>query len=45
MFGRGQRSELDDDEAAVLAGKMRRELTAEVERMRLKREDDGRGKL
>lgn len=33
MFGRGQRSELDDDEAVALAGKLRDELSREVERM------------
>ncbi|TVY81998.1 Hit family protein [Lachnellula suecica] len=30
MFGRGQRSELDDDEAAELAGKMREALGKEL---------------
>lgn len=30
MFGRGQRSELDEEEAAVLAGKLRAELAKEV---------------
>jgi hypothetical protein len=30
MFGRGQRSELDEDEAAVLAAKLRAELRAEL---------------
>jgi diadenosine tetraphosphate (Ap4A) HIT family hydrolase len=29
MFGRGQRSELDDDEAAELAGKLREALAKE----------------
>jgi len=33
MFGRGQREELDDDEAAVLAMKLREELAKEVERI------------
>ena len=32
MFGRGQRSELDEDEAAVLAGKLREELYVELQR-------------
>jgi len=32
MFGRGQRSEIDDDEAAALAQGLREELTREVER-------------
>lgn len=30
MFGRGQRSELDDDEAAELAGKLREALAKET---------------
>jgi hypothetical protein len=29
MFGRGQRTELDDDEAAELAGKLREALAKE----------------
>ncbi|KAF2145462.1 uncharacterized protein K452DRAFT_200245, partial [Aplosporella prunicola CBS 121167] len=33
MFGRGQRDDLDDDEAAALAGEMRRVLLEEVERL------------
>ena len=42
MFGRGQRSELDGEEAEVLAGKLRAELEAE-----LAREEEGkkRGRL
>lgn len=31
MFGRGQRSELDEDEAVVLAAELRGELEREVE--------------
>lgn len=34
MFGRGQRSELDDDEAVELTARIREELGREVERMR-----------
>ncbi len=30
MFGRGQRSELDEEEAEVLAGKLRAELEVEL---------------
>jgi hypothetical protein len=33
MFGRGQRSERDDDEAAALAKNLREELAREVERI------------
>jgi hypothetical protein len=33
MFGRGQREELDDDEAEVLAREMRLELVEEVKRI------------
>ncbi|CAG8958899.1 hypothetical protein HYFRA_00012896 [Hymenoscyphus fraxineus] len=33
MFGRGQRSELDDEEAAVLAEKLREEMKKEIERI------------
>lgn len=33
MFGRGQREELDDDEAEVLAQEMRLELVNEVKRI------------
>jgi hypothetical protein len=33
MFGRGQREELDDDEAVDLAAEMRRVLREEVEKM------------
>jgi hypothetical protein len=42
MFGRGQREELDDDEAAILARKLRDELGREVARIE---KTDGRGKL
>lgn len=34
MFGRGQRDELDDDEAADLASKLRAELAKEVARVK-----------
>jgi diadenosine tetraphosphate (Ap4A) HIT family hydrolase len=34
MFGRGQRSELDDDEAAELSKNLREELTRELDRIR-----------
>jgi len=34
MFGRGQRSEIDDDEAAELAKNLREELTREMARIR-----------
>jgi diadenosine tetraphosphate (Ap4A) HIT family hydrolase len=37
MFGRGQRSELDEEEAAVLAAKLREELRAQ-----LQRDEDGK---
>jgi hypothetical protein len=33
MFGRGQRSDLDEDEAAELAKKLRAELGRELERI------------
>ena len=33
MFGRGQRSDLDEDDAAVLARQLREELAREVERI------------
>lgn len=33
MFGRGQRSEIDDDEAAELSKNLRAELTRELERI------------
>ena len=36
MFGRGQRSEIDDDEAAELSKKLREELTRELNRVRNK---------
>jgi len=39
MFGRGQRSELDDEEAADLARRLRAEVAREMERI------DGRVKL
>ncbi|TGO84429.1 hypothetical protein BPOR_0505g00020 [Botrytis porri] len=38
MFGRGQRSELDEDEAKVLAAQLREELGREMEKI-------GKGKL
>jgi hypothetical protein len=36
MFGRGQRSERDDDEAAALARTLRDELAREMERIQNK---------
>ncbi|EHL01243.1 hypothetical protein M7I_2786 [Glarea lozoyensis 74030] len=33
MFGRGQRTELDDEEAVVLARKLRDELRKEIARL------------
>jgi len=33
MFGRGQRSEIDDGEAAELSKNLREELTRELERI------------
>jgi diadenosine tetraphosphate (Ap4A) HIT family hydrolase len=33
MFGRGQRSEIDDDEAVELSRKLREELAREMERI------------
>jgi len=38
MFGRGQRSELDEDEAADLSRKLREELAREVEQLDKKHE-------
>jgi hypothetical protein len=38
MFGRGQRSELDEDEAAILMRRLREELSAEMERQRREKE-------
>jgi diadenosine tetraphosphate (Ap4A) HIT family hydrolase len=35
MFGRGTRTELDDDDAAVLVGEMRRRVEEEVRRVRV----------
>jgi hypothetical protein len=32
MFGRGQRSEIDDDEATELSKNLRQELAREIER-------------
>ena len=34
IFGKGQREELDEDDAAELIAKMRKELTSQVERVR-----------
>ena len=36
MFGRGQRSELDDDEAATLTKNLKDELVREIERLQNK---------
>lgn len=36
MFGRGQRSELDDDEAVVLRKDLKQELAREIERIQNK---------
>ena len=36
MFGRGQRSERDDDEAAALARALREQLAREMERLQTK---------
>ncbi|KAF3215555.1 hypothetical protein TWF106_008751 [Orbilia oligospora] len=33
MFGKGQRSDLDDDEAALIAARIRQEIAWEMERM------------
>ncbi len=41
MFGRGQRSEIDDDEAVELARKLREEVVRELDRA----EAEARGKL
>jgi len=38
MFGRGQRSELDDDEAVELSSKLRDEIARELERIGKTRE-------
>ena len=35
MFGRGLRTELDDDDAVVLAGEMRERVMEEVRRVRV----------
>ena len=36
MFGRGQRSELDDDEAIELTKSLKKELVTEIERIQNK---------
>lgn len=40
VFGKGQREELDEDDAVVLVGRMRKRLKEEVERVR-RREGEG----
>ncbi|KAI9732461.1 MAG: hypothetical protein M1818_007499 [Claussenomyces sp. TS43310] len=45
MFGRGQRTDLDDAEAVVIAQKLRLELAAELERVRVIRDQEAKGKL
>lgn len=40
VFGKGQREDLDDEDAAVLVGRMRKGLEREVERVR-RREGEG----
>jgi hypothetical protein len=37
MFGRGHRSELDEEEAEILAGKLRAELEAELVKEEIKK--------
>ena len=40
MFGKGQREELDEDDAVVLVGRMRKRLKEEVERVRRREGED-----
>ena len=42
VFGKGQREDLDDDEAKVLLGRIRRSLRREVERVGV---EEGEGAL
>lgn len=41
VFGKGQREELDDDDATELIAKMRRELNSQVERVREREGEEG----
>jgi len=41
VFGKGQREELDEDDARVLVGRMRGRLGREVERVRRREGDEG----
>lgn len=41
MFGKGQREELDEDDAVVLVGRMREGLRREVERVRGREGEEG----
>lgn len=45
MFGKGQREELDEDDAIVLVEKMRGRLRKEVERVRWREGEKGVGRL
>ena len=42
VFGKGQREDLDEDEARILLGRIRRSLRREVERVRV---EEGEGAL
>lgn len=41
MFGKGQREDLDEDDAVVLVQRMRERLRKEVERVRLRQGEEG----
>lgn len=41
MFGKGQREDLDEDDAVVLVGRMRERIGKEVERVRRREGEEG----
>lgn len=41
MFGKGQREDLDEDDAVVLVGRMRERIQMEVERVRRREGEEG----
>lgn len=45
MFGKGQREELDEDDAVVLVKRMRERLRVEVERIRRREGEEAVGRL
>lgn len=45
MFGKGQREELDEDDARFLVGRMRGRLRGEVERVRRREGEEVVGRL